>query len=483
LSCNNLTLGQYRIIVLTRGLSGAAGFVISLAVLGIVLLTTKKKAWENLPKRVYLASVLYTLLYCVMAIVAVNYSHPPSQESAWCEAMGFLLHYTGTLVIVHYCAFVLTVVFQVTLPVYQAIIGKRHDDIHGPRKVKLWREVTLFLILFLFPILNTWEPFLPQLPSYGNYGPLCWFRLELTDNCTTNKSDEHFLQAIPLAVVCFGCFVIISTISLVLCRMYCKFRTKTTGSRIIRVIPPLAVMTIITFMVMLWFILSALPFKSLSKVGSFSSWLKNVTVTTASAIGTLVVVGVYVHFPTHLCLHCKRRLHQEGAQGQNGQERGQNGQERGQNGQERGQNGQRVVRHPEVAHQPVTTTLHPPEVQVDHQKYRTHTTYDILHSPVTTEITPLISTHPMAVDHHKYSTHTIFNIPHSPVTTNHTPLISTHPPEFEVDHNKYPTDTTFNIPHSPVTTDHTPLISTHPPEFKVDCHKYPTHTVCMQYFP
>jgi len=46
LSCNNLTLGQYRIIVLTRGLAGAAGFVISLAVLGIVLLTAKKKAWE-----------------------------------------------------------------------------------------------------------------------------------------------------------------------------------------------------------------------------------------------------------------------------------------------------------------------------------------------------------------------------------------------------------------------------------------------------
>ena len=29
-----------------RGLAGAAGFVISLAVLGIVLLTAKKKAWE-----------------------------------------------------------------------------------------------------------------------------------------------------------------------------------------------------------------------------------------------------------------------------------------------------------------------------------------------------------------------------------------------------------------------------------------------------
>jgi len=297
--------------------------------------------------------------------------------------------------------------------------------------------------------------------------------LELTDNCTTNKSDALFLQTIPFAVVCFGYCVLTSTILLVLCRMYCKFHTNTTGSRVIRVIPTLAVVTIVTFMVMLWFILSAAPSKSLSKVGSFSGWLRNVTVTTASTVGILVVVGVYVHFPSHLCLHCKRCLHQEGAQGQNGQERGQNG-------QERGQNGQRVVHPPEVAHQPVTTTLHPP---VDHQKYRTHTMYDILDSPVTTEITPLISTHPMAVDHHKYSTHTTFNIPHSQVTTDRTPLISTHPSEFEVDHNKYPTDTTFNIPHSPVTTDHTPLISTHPSEFEVDHHKYPTHTMCVQSIP
>jgi len=251
--------------------------------------------------------------------------------------------------------------------------------------------------------------------------------LELTDNCTTNKSDALFLQTIPFAVVCFGYCVLMSTILLVLCRMYCKFHTNTTGSRIIRVMPTIAVGTIVSFMVMLWFILSAAPSKSLSKVGSFSGWVRNVTVTTASTVGILVFVGVYVHFPTHLCLHCKRCLHQEGAQGQNGQERGQNG-------QERGQNGQRVVPHPEVAHQPVTTTLHPPEVPVDHHKYHTHTTYGILHSPVTTEITPLISTHPMAVDHHKYSTHTTFNIPHSPVTTDRTPLISTHPPKFEVDH-------------------------------------------------
>ena len=88
LSCNNLTLEQYRTIVLSRALTGAGGCAVSIVVLVIILLTTKRKAWENLTKRVYLAIILYTLLYSIVAIAAVNYSRPPSQESTWCEAMG-----------------------------------------------------------------------------------------------------------------------------------------------------------------------------------------------------------------------------------------------------------------------------------------------------------------------------------------------------------------------------------------------------------
>ena len=63
---------------------------------------------------------------------------------------------------------------------------------------------------------------------------------------------------------------------------------------------------------MLWFILSAITAKS--QIGSFSTWVENVTVAPAGTIGMPVVVGIYVHFPTHLCLYCKTALHQEGGQ-------------------------------------------------------------------------------------------------------------------------------------------------------------------------
>ena len=253
----------------------------------------------------------------------------------------------------------------------------------------------LFLLLFLCPLLNSWEPFLPQLPSYGNNGPSCWFSLNLTDNCTTNNSDELYLRTIPLAVACFGCCLLTLTVSLALCCTYCKFRTKTIGSHIITVIPAVVVMTFVSFMMMVWFIILAATTSSQIESLNFSTWLRNVTVITASTVGILVLAGVYIHFPTQLCLHCKRALDQGG------------------------QNEQQIAHPPEVACHNTQPVITPHSPEVDHHKYHTHTICDIPHSPVTTEYTPLISTHPPEVDHRRYPTHTTCSISHEPVTTNH----------------------------------------------------------------
>ena len=304
LNCSNLTLGQYRAVVIARGLTGAAGCVVSLGILVIVLLIAKKKEKSletSLTERIYLATILCTLLYSAVAIAAVNYSHPPSQESAWCGVLGFLLQYSGTLVVVHYCA----VAFAITLPIVRAVYKPARDrsDSVAPRKA-IPREVFLYLILFLCPILNSWEPFLPQLPLYGNYGPLCWFRLELTENCTANTLDVRFLQAVPFAVLSFA-YCVTFTISLfALCGRYFQSCTTKPGCIICRFFPILVVLTVITFVLTAWFIVSAVPSKSLSDIRSFSTWLENVTATLAATIGVLVAVGVYIHFPTHLCEHC-----------------------------------------------------------------------------------------------------------------------------------------------------------------------------------
>ena len=467
LSCNNLTLEQYRTIVLSRALTGAGGCAVSIAVLGIILL---RRAWENLTKRIYVANVLYSLLYCSVAIAAVNYSHPPSQESAWCEAMGFLLHYSGTLVIVHFCAFPLIVVFQVTLPVFQAV---RHNKKPcNPRRTKL-REVFLYLILFLCPLLNSWEPFLLQIPSYGNYGPLCWFRLELTNNCTSNTFNERFLETIPNAVLCFGNFVLTFTILLILCGMYCKFRTKKSGSRIIRIIPTVAILTVLILVVMLWFLMSAIRSEGFRKIGSFSAWLKNITVTTATTIGTLLAVGMYVHFPTHLCKQRRRAEvvrraphqqlpsagHNEGIEQQSAHPTEHNSPP---------ESSFNNLHSPvTTAHKPAPLMSYPPDVDHCYDSRPSHTKYSNPHSPVTIdrESVPLILHHPK-VDHRYDPSDPKYDIPHSSVTADRkTASLVPHLPC--VEHHYSPSDTMFSNLHSPVSTETTPLIG----------HRYnPSHT-------
>ena len=374
LYCNNLTLEQYRTIVLSRALTGAGGCAVSIVVLVIILLTTKRKAWENLTKRIYLAIIVNNFLYSIASIAAVNYSHPPSQESTWCEAMGFILQYSGTLLVVQYLAITLTVVFQVTLPVYQAVRKRKY----GFRKANLkCAEVFLFLILFLCPLLNSWEPFLPQLPSYGNYGPLCWFSLELTDNCTYNALNERYLQSVPVAVVCFGCSVLTFTVLLILCGMYCKFRMTTIGGRIIKVIPTAVVLVILPLVIMVWFIRLAVYSDGF---GSFSAWLKNVTGIRAANFVLLTATGIYVHFPTHMCEQCRRSPYLSTEQSE-------------------------------------LQPLLPPKRNIS-----TQTRFSNPHSTVTTETTPLI-THALKVGQQNDCSCTSFSIAHSSITTT-APLVS-----------------------------------------------------------
>ena len=71
------------------------------------------------------------------------YSDPSSQESGWCDAMGYLLHFSGTLVVVHYGALTTTMMLQVTIPVYQTVLRRTCNV----KQTKL-REVILFVILF-----------------------------------------------------------------------------------------------------------------------------------------------------------------------------------------------------------------------------------------------------------------------------------------------------------------------------------------------
>ena len=160
------------------------------------------------------------------------------------------------------------------------------------------------MILFFCPVVITWEPFLPNLRSYGNYGPLCWFHLELSDNCISSSYNKLFLHTIPDAVVCLVYIVKTVLILVVLCCLYCKLHMRVIG----RAIPTLLILMIIEVVTMAWFILSAVPFENI--VSSFSHWIPNVTVTTVTVSTVGILVGVAIYFPTYLCVRCWKSFYQ-----------------------------------------------------------------------------------------------------------------------------------------------------------------------------
>ena len=183
-------------ILLCRAVTSGAVLIITLAVLVIILLARRSKAWENLPKRVFLGVTLSTGAYFLSALVGVDYTHQylRGRYRAVCQGLGYLLHYTGTLMVVFYSAWVMVHLFYTTLPVLYAVLP-RYKLTHRLKvnlkktnlRMKRMGEVLLFIFLFACPaFLNTWEPFISQVILYGSYGPWCWFKQPLPTNCSNH---------------------------------------------------------------------------------------------------------------------------------------------------------------------------------------------------------------------------------------------------------------------------------------------------------
>ena len=130
------------------------------------------------------------------------------------------------------------------------------------------------------------------------------------------------------------------------------------------VIPTVVILIILALVIMVWYIRLAIHSDG---AGSFSAWLRNVTITGAASLVVLTAVGMYVHFPIHLCEQCRRSTCMSTAQNE-------------------------------------LQPLHAPE-----RNYSTETKFSSPHSTVTTETTPLIP-HASKVGHHNDHSYTSFSI-------------------------------------------------------------------------
>ena len=283
-------------ILLCRAVTSGAVLIITLAVLVIILLARRSKAWENLPKRVFLGVTLSTGAYFLSALVGVDYTHQylRGRHRAVCQGFGYLVHYTGTLVAIFYSAWVMAHLFH--------MINIR---------MKRVAEIAVFIFLLACPaFLNTWEPFLLQVTSYGSYGPWCWFEQPLPTNCSNHtdwyNEDALYLVAIPYTGAIFTCFLFMVCMMFLWCGFCFKFRYSEIASDITKVTLTLILLLFVTFLGTAFFVVSIVVVvnsKLTHEHQSRSQWITDAVENIIVAAALLVVAAFFEHFSVLLCAH------------------------------------------------------------------------------------------------------------------------------------------------------------------------------------
>ena len=151
-------------------------------------------------------------------------------------------------------------------------------------------------------------------------------------------------------------------------------------------IPTLLILMIIEVVMMIWFILSAVPFENIGS--SFCHWITNVTVTTVTVSIVGILVGVAIYFPTYLCACCWKSFCQRI--------------------RSRRSQCPATEQNEEFEQQPAHLTEH---------GNATKSKDGISYSRVTTETSPLIN-HLTETEHHSDPSRTWYSISYSQVTTN-----------------------------------------------------------------
>ena len=256
---------HYETIIVSRILAASGCLVVSLAVLIVIPVVLRRKAWENRPKRLFIACSIFTGVNSILVLAGIDYSHKSLRSPdiiGPCLELAFTLHYTGSLIASSYVALVLALLFHVTLPVCSPV-GRRSlfyriSQLSSGRRNKIVAEVVLFLAVILSPaVLTTWEPyFLADLPTYGSNGLWCDYQRHIPQNCSERDDlyldDTLYLSTIPYAVVAVLCWVALLLVVVVLCGLWVKFKQSFVGKRIINSARSVALLLIVASAVVLW---------------------------------------------------------------------------------------------------------------------------------------------------------------------------------------------------------------------------------------
>ena len=212
--CFNFTREEFQAITLTKDvLCGASLLACCTAVLLIVLIKSYTLFVHRLSLYLIIATFFKSLTFILMS-VPVTYNDQlnrtevknTSDSKELCKATGFLMQYTGWVVM-------LLVAF-ITLYLLLLALGKLYEKAH-----KFKYEVTVILVSLLLPTTFNWIPFINDL--YGLAGPWCWIEIGRS-RCPTDFHQvaiyQFLLYYIPALLLAGLNSVAIVTIIVILCK-------------------------------------------------------------------------------------------------------------------------------------------------------------------------------------------------------------------------------------------------------------------------
>ena len=306
---------HFKTIMLSRILAVSGSLVLSLTVLALILLAARRKSWENLPKRLFIACIVFTCANSLAALAGIDYSHKsltiPGNDTESCQELAFVFHYLGSLIACSYVAWSFALLVHVTLPLCSP--AERQSQRHKlscrfSKRRKIVAEIFLYMAVIISPaFLTSWEPFvLAGFAKYGSNGLWCDYQRHIVRNCseTFYEDDTFYLSTITYSILAILCWGTMSVVNFVLCGLWVKFRKSLIGKRIFKGIRTVLLLMIAVTLCLNIFLSVTLYAKSKKLHNSLALWIMHATVPITSNTVILLIVATFLHFRFKKC--CKK---------------------------------------------------------------------------------------------------------------------------------------------------------------------------------
>ena len=209
-NCSGLSDQQITVGALARGITPAICGIVLCVVL-VAMITFSKCYYQRICgtflKQVAIVLTASSAVYLlVLSLNLVHYYHPQVQD--FCAAIGFLIQYFGTLLIVLMLGIIFVLFFKilkVTTLISWKLVDEYYEKARQSNFIFCGRKINKLVVVFyastfVLPLLYNWIPFVTN--SYGSWGPSCGI-FPQKYNCSTNSEWELviWLNIVPFGIV------------------------------------------------------------------------------------------------------------------------------------------------------------------------------------------------------------------------------------------------------------------------------------------